>query len=149
MYDQQIALGSLPDVGVRRAFANRDVPGPEGKRYFIKVPAFDFFVRVPQGHISASTLSRLNVILHNVDDAPDRLTTLTPFAKQASVKTIERHSLDKSVSEVGQVDKRDVRAVVSEMSRTTERAISQSRSLTWLFRLAQNMLQLRSYCRRR
>jgi hypothetical protein len=50
--DQQIALGSIPDVALRRAFANRDVPGPEGKHRFIQVPAFDFFVRIPKAHVS-------------------------------------------------------------------------------------------------
>ena len=44
--DQQIALGSVPDVGVRRAFANSDVEGPQGKHYFINVPTFDFIVRI-------------------------------------------------------------------------------------------------------
>jgi hypothetical protein len=29
--EQQVALGSIPDVGLRRSFANRDVDGPEGK----------------------------------------------------------------------------------------------------------------------
>jgi len=29
--DKRIALGSIPDAGVSRSFANRDVPGKEGK----------------------------------------------------------------------------------------------------------------------
>ena len=87
--DQQIALGSLPDVGVRRAFANRDVPDPQGKHYIVSVPAFDFFVRVPQGHISAATLPKLTIVLHKVEDAPDRFTSLSPLARQHGVKTVE------------------------------------------------------------
>ncbi len=86
---QQIALGSLPDVGVRRAFANRDVPGPEGKHHFFYVPTFDFFVRVPQGHVSTATLPKLNIVLHKVEAAPDRFTTLSPLAQQPGVKTVE------------------------------------------------------------
>jgi len=87
--NQQISLGSVPDVGVRRAFANRDVPGPEGKHHFVKIPDFDFFVRVPQGHISAATLPKLNIVLHKVEDAPDRFTSLSPLAEQPGVKTVE------------------------------------------------------------
>ncbi len=71
--DQQIALGSIPDVGVRRAFANRDVPGPEGKHRFVQVFAFDFFVRVPKAHVTAENLPKMDIILHNVREVPDRL----------------------------------------------------------------------------
>ena len=87
--DQQIALGSLPDVGVRRAFANRDVPDPQGKHHIVSVPAFDFFVRVPQGHISAATLPKLTIALHKVEDAPGRFTSLSTLARQPGVKTVE------------------------------------------------------------
>lgn len=91
--NQQISLGSLPDVGVQRAFANRDVPDPEGKHHFVKVPTFDFFVRIPQGHISTATLPKLNIVLHKVEDAPDRLTSLSPLAQQPGVKTVEEGRL--------------------------------------------------------
>jgi hypothetical protein len=87
--DQQVALGSLPDVGLRRAFANADVPGPQGKHYIIDVPTFDFSVRVPNGHFVTANLPQLQIVLHNVTEAPDRLTTLAPLAKQPGVKTTE------------------------------------------------------------
>jgi hypothetical protein len=58
--DQQIALGSLPDLGVRRAFANRDVPDPQGKHYIIDVPRFDFAARIPEGHLATVNLPKLN-----------------------------------------------------------------------------------------
>ena len=87
--EQQVALGSLPDVGLRRAFANSDVPGPQGKHYFINVPAFDFFVRIPKGHFLTANLPKLNIVLHKVEDAPDRLTSLAPLQKQPGVKTVE------------------------------------------------------------
>lgn len=92
--EQQVALGSVPDVGVRRAFANREVEGPQGKHYFINIPAFDFFVRIPKGNISATTLSRLNIVLHKVEDAPDRLTSLSALQKQPGVKAVEVGRLD-------------------------------------------------------
>jgi len=87
--EQQVALGSVPDVGVRRAFANLDVEGPQGKHYFIDIPAFDFFVRIPKGNISATTLPLLNIVLHKVEDAPDRLTSLSALQKQPGVKAVE------------------------------------------------------------
>jgi hypothetical protein len=87
--DQQIALGSLPDVGVRRAFANRDVPDPQGKHFFVDVPTFDFSVRIPKGHLVTANLGKLNIVLHKVEDAPDRFTSLAPLQKQPGVKTYE------------------------------------------------------------
>ena len=87
--DQQIALGSIPDVGVRRAFANSNVEGPQGKHYFINVPSFDFFVRIPKGHFQTANLPKLNIVLHQVQDAPDRLTSLAPLQAQPGVKTVE------------------------------------------------------------
>jgi hypothetical protein len=87
--DQQIALGSLPDVGVRRAFANRDVPGPDGKHRFIQVPSFEFFVRIPKTYISDMNLSKLTILLQNVQQAPDRLAPGAVLQKQSGVETAE------------------------------------------------------------
>jgi hypothetical protein len=87
--DQQVGLGSLPDVGVMRAFANRDVEGPQGKHHFAKLPTFDFSVRIPAGYVVAANLPKLNIVLHNVEEAPDRLTSLAPLGRQPAVKTVE------------------------------------------------------------
>lgn len=87
--DQQIALGSLPDVGLRRAFANADVSGPEGKHRFIQVPAFDFFVRIPKADVSDANLPKLNIVLHNVQQAPDRLVPGMALQRQSGVETTE------------------------------------------------------------
>jgi hypothetical protein len=87
--DQQIALGSVPDVGLRRAFANRDVPGPEGKHRFIQVPSFDFFVRIPKSYISDMNLPKLTILLHNVRQAPDRLVPGAALQKQSGVEIAE------------------------------------------------------------
>ncbi|HET8998822.1 MAG TPA: hypothetical protein VFP86_04180 [bacterium] len=86
---RRIGLGSIPDLGVRRAFANRDVPGPEGKHRFIAEPSFDFFVRVPKRELQAATLPRLTIVLHQVGEAPDRPLTPEPLHTQAGVKAIE------------------------------------------------------------
>jgi hypothetical protein len=87
--EQQIALGSVPDVGVRRSFANRDVSGPEGKHHFAPVSTIDFPVRIPKSYISTANLPKLNIVLHNVREAPDRLTTLAPLQQQPGVNTVE------------------------------------------------------------
>lgn len=87
--DQQIALGSLPDVGLRRAFANRDVPGPEGKHRFVQVPSFDFFARIPKVYVSRENLPRMTVVLHNVRQAPHRVAPGTALQKQSDIETIE------------------------------------------------------------
>ncbi|MGH9610464.1 MAG: hypothetical protein ACRD34_12415, partial [Bryobacteraceae bacterium] len=86
---QQVALGSLPDVGVMRAFANRDVEGPQGKHHFATLPTFEFAVRIPAGHVFTANLPKLNIVLYNVQEAPDRLTTLAPLARQPGVKAEE------------------------------------------------------------
>jgi hypothetical protein len=87
--DQEIGLGSLPDVGVQRAFANSTVEGPQGKHHFGKLPTFDFFVRIPAAYVNTDNLSKLQVVLHNVEDAPDRLTSLAPLGTQPGVKATE------------------------------------------------------------
>jgi hypothetical protein len=87
--DQQIALGSLPDVGLRRAFANRDVPGPEGKHRFFQTPTFDFVARIPRIHVTAENLTRMIVLLHNVQEAPDRLVPDVALQKQPGIVTTE------------------------------------------------------------
>ena len=87
--DQQVALGSIPDVGVRRSFANRDVPGPEGKHHFAKVPTIEFSVRIPKSYVSTRNLPKLNIVLHDVREAPDRFTSLAPLQKQTGVNTVE------------------------------------------------------------
>jgi hypothetical protein len=87
--DQQVALGSVPDVGVRRSFANRDVPGPEGKHHFATIPTIEFSVRIPKSYVSTKNLPKLNIVLHDIREAPDRFTTLAPLQKQPAVNTVE------------------------------------------------------------
>jgi hypothetical protein len=87
--EQQVALGSVPDVGVRRAFANRDVPGPQGKHYIVNVPTFDFSARIPKGYVTTMNLPKLNIVVHRVREAPDRFTTLAPLQRQSGVETEE------------------------------------------------------------
>jgi len=87
--DQPISVGSLPDVGVRRAFSNRDVPDPEGKHRFVQVPTFEFFVRVPIAHVTAENLPKMNIILHEVRETPDRLVPTLAVQKQPGIEAME------------------------------------------------------------
>jgi hypothetical protein len=87
--DQQVALGSLPDAGLSRSFANADVPGPEGKHRVFTRPSFNFFVRIPKAQLTTAALPKLNIVLHRVTDAPERLTALTPLARQPGIQAVE------------------------------------------------------------
>jgi hypothetical protein len=87
--EQQVALGSIPDVGVRRSFANRDVEGPEGKHHFAKISIIEFAVRIPKGYISTVNLPKLTILLHDIREAPDRFTSLIPLQRQTGVNTVE------------------------------------------------------------
>ncbi|MGA3282246.1 MAG: M64 family metallopeptidase [Smithella sp.] len=87
--DKLITLGFLPDVGVRRSFANRDVPGREGKHHITILPSFDFFVRVPKNQISEKTLSQMTIMVHDVKQAPYRLLKEVPLTKQTDFMSIE------------------------------------------------------------
>jgi hypothetical protein len=83
--DRQIALDSIPDAGIHRSFANRDIPGPQGKHHIIELPAFDFFARIPKTPFSATILPKLTVVFHRVSDAPDRLSPAVSLHVQAGV----------------------------------------------------------------
>lgn len=87
--ERQVSLGSIPDVGGRRAFANRDVPGREGKHRFFPVAEFDFFVRIPYANFTAEDLPRLNIVLQKVRNAPGRLTPGVAIARHAEVEAEE------------------------------------------------------------
>jgi hypothetical protein len=60
--DRRVSLGSIPDVGGRRAFANADVPGPEGKHRFFPQAAFDFFVRIPKAELRSEMLPQMHIV---------------------------------------------------------------------------------------
>jgi hypothetical protein len=87
--ERQISLGSIPDVGGRRAFANRDVTGREGKHRFFRVSEFDFFVRIPYANFTAEDLPRLKIVLQKVQNAPGRLTPGVAIARHAEVEAEE------------------------------------------------------------
>jgi hypothetical protein len=68
--DQRVSMGSLPDVGIVRSFANRDVPDPEGKHGFQQVSGFDFNVRIPRQALSPTALQHLRISLYRLHQAP-------------------------------------------------------------------------------
>jgi hypothetical protein len=69
--NQQVALGSLPDANISRAFANSDVPDYHGKHRVTLRTSYNFFVRIPKSQLTAVTMPKLNIVLHNVTSAPD------------------------------------------------------------------------------
>jgi len=86
--NRRIGLGSIPDAGVRRAFANRDVEGPQGKHRFFAETSFDFFVRIPKTELSNATLPRITIVLHQVQEAPEHLSA-EPLLIQPGVQATE------------------------------------------------------------
>jgi hypothetical protein len=87
--DTPIAFGALPDLGVRRSFANPDIPGREGTHHITTLPSYDFFARIPKNQITRDTLPKLTIILLKVQQAPDRLKKSVSLTKQAGFRSIE------------------------------------------------------------
>jgi hypothetical protein len=80
--DQQVGLGPVTDAGLSRSFANANVPGPERYHRLTQRTSFDFFVRVPKAQLTAAAMPKLNIALHRVGNAPDRLTPGVSLLKQ-------------------------------------------------------------------
>lgn len=87
--DKSIALGFLPDLGIRRSFANLDVPGPARLDRITTVPSYDFFARIPKSQISAKTLPQLNLVVHKVQQVPEQLIKSVPLLKHTGFKSTE------------------------------------------------------------
>lgn len=92
--DKPISLGFLPDVGVRRSFANIDAPGIELREHITILPSFDFFVRVPKNQISEKTLPRMTIAVHEVKQTPDTLLKEVPLIKQTGLVSTEIGRMD-------------------------------------------------------
>jgi len=82
--DQRVSMGSLPDVGTIRSFANRDVPDPEGKHGFQQVSAFDFNVRIPRQALPPAALQHLRISLYRLHQAPKQSLGLEALRQQLS-----------------------------------------------------------------
>jgi hypothetical protein len=66
----RVASGSLPDVGVRRAFPPPDpAPGQEG-HYFTPAPSYEFIARVPKDAIFLKALPQVDVALYGIKEGP-------------------------------------------------------------------------------
>jgi hypothetical protein len=86
--DRRVSLGSIPDVGGRRAFANADVSEPQRKHRFFPDAAFNFFVRIPKAELRPEMLAQMQIVLHRIDAAPDHVSE-QPLAKHAGVENVE------------------------------------------------------------
>jgi hypothetical protein len=66
----RVASGSLPDVGMRRAFPPREpAPGQEG-HYFTPAPSYEFIARVPKDALSLKALPQVDVALYGIKEGP-------------------------------------------------------------------------------
>ncbi len=93
--DQRISMGSLPDVGILRSFANRDVPDPEGKHGFQQVTAFDFNVRIPRRNLTPTVLPHLRISLYRLRQAPKH-----PIGRE----TLRQQLSEEELSDVARLD---------------------------------------------
>jgi hypothetical protein len=82
--NRRIATGHVPDAGVVRAFANRDVAGPEGRHGFFEVSSFDFNVRIPRQEVAPDVLPHLRISLHRLHKAPEQPLGTEPLHQQLS-----------------------------------------------------------------
>ena len=76
--NRRTGLGSLPAPNVRRAFTNFDQREAAFGHNETVLESYDFDVRVPKSELSADTLPRIAIQLHQVDAAPP-----TPLGRQA------------------------------------------------------------------
>jgi hypothetical protein len=66
----RVASGSLPDVGMRRAFPPLEPePGQEG-HFFTPAPTYEFIARVPKDAISLDALPQVDVAVYGIKDGP-------------------------------------------------------------------------------
>jgi hypothetical protein len=67
---RRVASGSVPDVGVARAFPHPDpAPGQEGHQ-FVPALTHDVIVRVPSDAVSLRALPRVDVALYRLKEGP-------------------------------------------------------------------------------
>jgi hypothetical protein len=86
---QQVGLGAATDAGLSRSFANANVTGPERYHRLTQRTSFDFFVRVPRAQLTTAAMPNLNIVLHRVSNAPDRLAPGVALQKQANIQVAE------------------------------------------------------------
>ncbi|MGI0033875.1 MAG: hypothetical protein ACRD97_11475 [Nitrososphaeraceae archaeon] len=76
---KRVAIGSLTDVGFNRSFPNpEDVAIQEG-HYFVQLPTFEFYARVPIKDLSSSQLSKIEIVVYRVK---------SPIAKPVGDKSL-------------------------------------------------------------
>jgi hypothetical protein len=81
--NRRVAVGSVPDVGVRRSFPDPERrPGLEG-HHLEELESIEVNVRVPQPELSAAALPRLRVTLFRMKAQPPAVPiTAAPLAEQ-------------------------------------------------------------------
>jgi hypothetical protein len=81
--DKRVAVGSVPDAGVRRSF-----PAPRGQgemqgHFVTEVPTFDVAVRIPASEVSLAALPKLDIALYRVkEELPTAPLEGRPLAEQ-------------------------------------------------------------------
>ena len=81
--DRRVAVGSVPDVGMRRSFPDpAGRPGQEG-HHLTELRTIEVNLRLPHEALKAASLARLQVELYRMKgQAPDRPLTAAPLPEQ-------------------------------------------------------------------
>ena len=66
--DELLHGGSLPDLGVQRAFVNPDGPPEEHGHHFTERTAYEFTARVPAAAVTPDTIGKIVVTLHRIKE---------------------------------------------------------------------------------
>lgn len=81
--DKQVAMGSIPDAGVRRSFPPPE-PGGEMKGHHIEeLPSYEFPVRIPQQDVSARSFPMMRITVYRIKgEVPEEPVSGAPLARQ-------------------------------------------------------------------
>ena len=93
--NRRISMGHVPDAGIVRAFANRDVPEPEGRHGFREVSSFDFNVRISRQEVTPDFLPNLRLSLYRLHKAPEHALGTQPLYQQLS---------EEELTEIGHIE---------------------------------------------
>jgi hypothetical protein len=80
---QRLAVGGIPDLGVRRSYPAPDGTGELRGHHISVAPVAEFNVRVPHGKLSLSSLPRTEIALYRVkEDSPETAIRSGPLPEQ-------------------------------------------------------------------
>ncbi len=81
--DKQVAMGSIPDAGVRRSFPPSEPEGEMKGHHIEEVPSYEFPVRIPQPGLYARSLPKLRITVYRIKgEVPAEPVSGAPLIRQ-------------------------------------------------------------------